>query len=174
MSGGKALGQAHVPPALEGERFTRHTPQGPALPTWVPAPGPGPSCVFLVSANEPSSAQPLAWPGGCTPPSSGAGDDRPGQLSPEHPSAAVHHIRQKQGTAKVGVPPEGQDPSLEGVRGACVAQAVERQTSAQVVISRFTGSCPASGSARTVQNLLRVLRLPLSLPLPLSHTLPQN
>ena len=38
-------------------------------------------------------------------------------------------------------------------RGSWVAQSVERPTSAQVMISRFMGSCPASGSALTAQSL---------------------
>ena len=38
-------------------------------------------------------------------------------------------------------------------RGAWVAQSVERQTSAQVMISQFMGSSPASGSVLTEQSL---------------------
>ena len=37
--------------------------------------------------------------------------------------------------------------------GAWVAQLVERLTSAQVMISRFVGSSPASGSVLTAQSL---------------------
>ena len=49
-----------------------------------------------------------------------------------------------------------------------MAQSVERPTSARVMISRFTGSSPASGSVPRAQGLelLRILCLPLSLPLP--------
>ena len=43
-----------------------------------------------------------------------------------------------------------------------------RLTSAQVMISRFVGSSPASGSELTVQRLLRILCLFLSLSLSLS------
>ena len=39
------------------------------------------------------------------------------------------------------------------VRGAWVAQLVERPTSAQVMISRSVGSSPASGSGLTAQSL---------------------
>ena len=39
------------------------------------------------------------------------------------------------------------------VRGASVAQSVKRLTSAQVVISQFVGSSPASGSGLTAQGL---------------------
>ena len=55
-------------------------------------------------------------------------------------------------------------------RGAWVAQWVERPTSAQVMISRSVGSSPALGSVLTAQSLelLQVLCLPLSLPLPYS------
>ena len=38
-------------------------------------------------------------------------------------------------------------------RGAWVAQSVKRPTSAQVMISRFMGSSPASGSVLTAQSL---------------------
>ena len=38
-------------------------------------------------------------------------------------------------------------------RGAWVAQLVRRPTSAQVMISRFVGSSPASGSMLTAQSL---------------------
>ena len=37
--------------------------------------------------------------------------------------------------------------------GAWVAQSVQRLTSAQVMISRFVGSSPASGSVLTAQSL---------------------
>ena len=52
--------------------------------------------------------------------------------------------------------------------GAWVAHLVKRRTSAQVTISRFVGSSPASGSVLTAQSLelLRILCLPLSLFLP--------
>ena len=51
-------------------------------------------------------------------------------------------------------------------RGAWVAQSVERPTSAQVMISRFVGSSPTSGSVLTAQSLelLWILCLPLSVP----------
>ena len=39
------------------------------------------------------------------------------------------------------------------MRGAWVAQSVKRLTSAQVTISRFMGSSPASGSVLTAQSL---------------------
>ena len=54
------------------------------------------------------------------------------------------------------------------LRGAWVAQLVKRRTSAQVTISRFVGSSPATGSVLTAQSLelLRILCLPLSLFLP--------
>ena len=38
-------------------------------------------------------------------------------------------------------------------RGAWVAQSVKRPTSAQVMISRFVGSSPTSGSVLTAQSL---------------------
>ena len=38
-------------------------------------------------------------------------------------------------------------------RGAWVAQSVKRPTSAQVTISRYVGSSPASGSVLTAQSL---------------------
>ena len=55
-------------------------------------------------------------------------------------------------------------------RGAWVVQWVEHPTSAQVMISRFVGSSPTSSSELTAQSLelLRILCLPLSLPLPCS------
>ena len=55
--------------------------------------------------------------------------------------------------------------------GAWVAQWVERLTSAQVMISPFTSSSPASGSvltARSLECVLQILCLPLSLTLPCS------
>ena len=57
-------------------------------------------------------------------------------------------------------------------RGAWVARSVKRPTSAQVMISRLVGSSPASGSVLTARSLalLRILRLPLSLPLPGSRS----
>ena len=53
-------------------------------------------------------------------------------------------------------------------RGAWVAQLVKRPTSAQVMISRFVGSSPVSGSVLTSQSLepFQSLCLPVSLPLP--------
>ena len=53
-------------------------------------------------------------------------------------------------------------------RGTWVAQLVKQPTLAQVVISRFMGSSPLSGSVLTAQSLelLWILCLPLSLPLP--------
>ena len=47
-------------------------------------------------------------------------------------------------------------------RGAWVAQLLKRLTSAQVVISRFMGSSPASGSVLTAQGPLQIF-CPLSL-----------
>ena len=44
-----------------------------------------------------------------------------------------------------------------------VAQSVERLSSAQVTIARFVGSSPASGFVLTVQSLLGILSLLLSL-----------
>ena len=41
----------------------------------------------------------------------------------------------------------------ESLRGAWVAQSVERPTAAQVTISRFVGSSPASGSVLTARSL---------------------
>ena len=41
--------------------------------------------------------------------------------------------------------------------GAWVAQSVKRLSSAQVVISRFMGSSPTSGSMLTAQSLLQIL-----------------
>ena len=41
----------------------------------------------------------------------------------------------------------------KGTRGAWVAQSVERPPSAQVMISRFVSSSPASGSVLTAQSL---------------------
>ena len=38
-------------------------------------------------------------------------------------------------------------------RGACVAQSVKRPTAAQVMISQFVSSSPASGSVLTAQSL---------------------
>ena len=52
-----------------------------------------------------------------------------------------------------------------------MAHQVKHPTSAQVMISRFVGSNPASGSALTVQSLLGILSLPLSLCLMLSFSL---
>ena len=55
--------------------------------------------------------------------------------------------------------------------GAWVAQLVERLTPAQVMILQLTSLSPMSGSVLTARawTLLRILRLPLSLPLPCSH-----
>ena len=57
--------------------------------------------------------------------------------------------------------------------GAWGAQSVERPTSAQVTISRFVGSSPASGSVPTARRLEPASDSvsPLSLPLPYSHSL---
>ena len=52
------------------------------------------------------------------------------------------------------------------LRGAWVAQSVERPTSARVMISRFVSSSPVSGSGLMAWSLLPILCLPLSLPLP--------
>ena len=55
------------------------------------------------------------------------------------------------------------------IRGAWVAQSVERPTSAQVMISRFAGSSPASGSvltARSMEPASVSVSPSLSLPLP--------
>ena len=49
-------------------------------------------------------------------------------------------------------------------RGTWVAQLVKHLTSAQVMISRFLGSSPMSGSLLSAQSLLRILCLPLSVP----------
>ena len=46
--------------------------------------------------------------------------------------------------------------------GAWVAQSVEHPTLAQVMISWFMSSSPASGSVLTAQSLLQILCLPLS------------
>ena len=51
-------------------------------------------------------------------------------------------------------------------QGALVAQLVKPPTLAQVMISQLVGLNPAQGSALTVQSLLGILSLPLSLPLP--------
>ena len=57
--------------------------------------------------------------------------------------------------------------------GAWVAQSVKLPTSAQVVISPFVSSSPVWSSVLTAPSLElpRILCLPLSLPLPCSHTL---
>ena len=56
--------------------------------------------------------------------------------------------------------------------GTWVAQLVKRLTSAQVTISRYVGSNPASGSVLTAQSLglLQILCVPLSLFLPCSRS----
>ena len=57
--------------------------------------------------------------------------------------------------------------------GACVAQWVERLTSAQVMISGFVGSSPASGSVLTAQSLEPAsdsVCVSLCLPLPRLHS----
>ena len=62
---------------------------------------------------------------------------------------------------------------IKYIRGAWVVQLVERPTSAQVMISRFVSSSPASGSVLTAQSLEPVsdsLSPSLSLPLPRSYT----
>ena len=51
-----------------------------------------------------------------------------------------------------------------------MAQSVQRPASAQVTISRFVSSNPASGSLLSAQSLLRILCPPLFLPLPHLHT----
>ena len=58
------------------------------------------------------------------------------------------------------------------VRGTWVAQSVGRPTSSQVMISQFVSSSPVLGSVLTAQSLelLWILCLPLSLPLPCSHS----
>ena len=59
------------------------------------------------------------------------------------------------------------------VEGAWVARSVKPPTSAQVVISRFMSSSPASGSVLTAQSLEPVLDSvspSLSLPLPRSYS----
>ena len=59
--------------------------------------------------------------------------------------------------------------------GRLSQSSVRLLTSAQVAISRFVSSSPASGSLLIAQKLLEILSLPLSLPLPcacgLSHSL---
>ena len=57
--------------------------------------------------------------------------------------------------------------------GAWVAQWIKCPTLAQVTISQFMGSSPALGSVLTMQSLLGILCLPLSLPLPHSLSLSQ-
>ena len=52
------------------------------------------------------------------------------------------------------------------MRGAWVAQSVERPTSAQVMISRSVSSSPASGSVLTAWSPLWILRLLLAPLLP--------
>ena len=47
-----------------------------------------------------------------------------------------------------------------------MAQWLKRLTSAQVLISQFVSSSPASGSVLIVQSLLEIFSLPLSLSLP--------
>ena len=53
--------------------------------------------------------------------------------------------------------------------GPWVAQSVKRLTSAHVVISQFVSSSPTSHSELSVQSLLRILCLPLFLPLSYLH-----
>ena len=62
---------------------------------------------------------------------------------------------------------------IKNLTGAWVAQSVKQPTLAQVMISRSMSSSPASGSVLTAQGLglLRILCLPLSLPLPCSLAL---
>ena len=59
---------------------------------------------------------------------------------------------------------------------AWVAQSIKPLTWAQVMISSFVGLSPASGSVVTArsQSLLWILCLPLSLPLPNSHSVSQK
>ena len=54
-------------------------------------------------------------------------------------------------------------------RGAWVAQSVKCLTSAQVMISQFVGSSPASGSMLTARSLLGILSPSLSAPPQLVH-----
>ena len=58
----------------------------------------------------------------------------------------------------------------QGPWGAWLAQSVEHPTSAQVMISQFVGSSPASGSVLTLKawSLLQILSLSLSAPPPLT------
>ena len=55
---------------------------------------------------------------------------------------------------------------LEISKAIWVAQSVEHLTSAQIMISQFLGSSPTLDSVLTVQSLLWILCLPVSLPLP--------
>ena len=66
--------------------------------------------------------------------------------------------------------------AVDPQRGAWVAQSVRRPTLSQVVISRLVSSSPTLGSVLTAQtwSLLRILCLPLSLPLPCSYSVSQN
>ena len=60
---------------------------------------------------------------------------------------------------------------IQGVGGVWVAQSVKRLTSAQVMISQFVGSSPASRSVLTAQSLkpdFHSVSLSLSLLLPCS------
>ena len=61
---------------------------------------------------------------------------------------------------------------IKTLRGAWVAQSVGRPTSAQVMISQFTGSGPESGSVLTAQSLKLSSDsvCPPSLPLPHSFS----
>ena len=63
------------------------------------------------------------------------------------------------------------------IRGAWVAQSVERPTSAQVMISRSVSLSPASGFVLTTQSLEPAsdsVSPSLSLPLPCLHSLSQK
>ena len=57
-------------------------------------------------------------------------------------------------------------PRMSTLRDTWVAQLVKCRTLAQVMISRFVSSSPGSGSVLTVQSLLGILFLPLSLTFP--------
>ena len=62
---------------------------------------------------------------------------------------------------------------IKSVRGAWVAQSVKHLTSAQVTISRFMSSSPASGSLLSPQSASDPLSVPFSLcPSPCLHTHP--
>ena len=64
------------------------------------------------------------------------------------------------------------EPSFKNITSwvTWVAQWVKHLTSAQVMVSQFVGMRPASGSLLTAWSPLQILCLPLSLPLPCSHS----